>query len=260
LSTAHREDAAHIYAILERWVADCLVEDGSLFTPDRRIWTLAGFEELRRAFTEHPDESSDPFLTKLRRQLADENDLLVQLFAELLYVHLLVAQDIGGAAKRDNLTAVLELMGHGIELDQELDAGLDHGLVTTGVAYKTYRPFQLWLFIDVCIAIKRLEPERRRELLLEDPRGFKDLLFSVEHEAAYTQQHALLHLVYPDYYEDIVSRDHKERIRRGFDDLVPPGTDDIDEALRAIRTALEDGLADPSTSTTTPTAGDGIRS
>jgi 5-methylcytosine-specific restriction enzyme B len=239
VARAHRPDDAPLYELTAHWVDRCLRDDGSLFDDSReQLWSLANFEELRTIFNEQPDESSDPFLVKLGRQLAGASDDLVLLFAELLYVHLLIARDIGGASKRDSIAAVLAQMEHEVVLPDALDGHLDHGLVNTGVAYKTYRPQQLWLFIDVMIALKA-RPISDRSAVLADPWQFRELVHQVPHEAAFTQRNALLHLVHPDTFEDCVSRDHKQQITAAFAHLTDP-TDDVDRALLEIRTALED--------------------
>ena len=244
VARAHRPDDAPLYDLAAEWVDRCLRGDGSLFDEEReQLWTLKNFERLRAIFTEQPDESSDPFLVKLGRQLAGASDDLVLLFGEVLYVHLLIANDIGGAAKRDNVTAVLSHMKEGVKLPDRLDERLERGLVNTGVAYKTYRPQQLWLFIDVVIALKSRLPEQRRAAL-EDPWRFRDLVLQVPHEAAFTQRNALLHLVHPDTFEDCVSRDHKQQFVDAYGHLTT-NADDVDRALLEIRDALESEAGEP---------------
>jgi 5-methylcytosine-specific restriction enzyme B len=238
VARAHRPEDAPLYDLAAEWVARCVRRDGSLFDEDRgELWTLPNFERLREIFNEQPDASSDPFLVKLGRQLAGASDDLVLLFAEVLYVHLLIARDIGGPAKRDNISAVLAQMDRTIKVPDRLDVRLDRGLVKTGVAYKTYRPHQLWLFIDAVIAIKRLSGVDR-EAVLSDPWRFRELVYEVPHEAAFTQRNALLHLVHPDTFEDCVSRDHKQQIAAAYGHLTTTG-DDVDRALLEIRSTLE---------------------
>jgi 5-methylcytosine-specific restriction enzyme B len=241
---AHRPDDAPLYELAAAWVQRCLRGDGSLFDSSRsHLWTVANFERLREIFNEQPDDSSDPFLVKLGRQLAGASDDLVLLFAEVLYVHLLIANDIGGPAKRDNVSAVLAQMDDGLELPVQLDERLERGLVNTGVAYKTFRPQQLWLFIDTMIALKsKSQPER--EATLDDPWRFRELVHEVPHEAAFTQRNALLHLVHPDTFEDCVSRDHKQQIAAAYSHLTAE-MDDVDRALLEIRRALEEEAGSP---------------
>jgi 5-methylcytosine-specific restriction enzyme B len=244
VARAHRPEDALLYDLAAEWVGRCLLDDGSLFDDSReRLWSLANFKRLREVFNEQPDESSDPFLVKLSRQLAGASDDLVLLFAELLYIHLFAANDIGGAAKRDNVTAVLAQMTDGVDLPLRFDERLERGLVSTGVAYKTYRPQQLWLFIDVVIALKSLSPQERRTTL-EDPWRFKDLVHRVPQEAAFTQRNVLLHLVHPEAFEDCVLRDYKQQIAAAYAHLTS-ADDDVDRALLEVRGSLEAEAGEP---------------
>ena len=73
----------------ERFVQEALESDGSLFTPGAKIWTAENIEDLYERFVDNPDESSDRFEDKFRRQLEGAPLETRQLAAELLYIHLL---------------------------------------------------------------------------------------------------------------------------------------------------------------------------
>ena len=60
--------AASILDAAEKWKRECLLEGGSLFI-EERLWTREHFGELQTCFVERPDEGSDSFEEKLRRQL-----------------------------------------------------------------------------------------------------------------------------------------------------------------------------------------------
>lgn len=234
----HRQERADTYGLLETWTRNCLAGDGSLFAPGRAIWTQGNLGRLRESFTEQPDESSDPFLVKLSRQLGTAPDDVVLLFAELLTMHLLIAADITGATKRHNIEAVLAEMTTPVEIPEEIDRLLDAGLVTAGTAYRTYRPAQLWFFIDAMLELKRLDPAERASPL-GDPWEFRALLDRVPVGSAHSQYHALLHMVHPEVFEDCVSREHKRQIARAFAHLARDAEDDVDLSLLRIREALE---------------------
>lgn len=237
------EGAGLVYEAAERFVEAALRSDGSLFTPERAIFSATNLDELHRRFNEQPDEGSSSFLEKFERQLAGAPDVVIQLAAELVYVHLLVAVDIGGPSKRATIERVLGWMEAPVAIPPELDTALDHGLANTGVAFKTYRPHQLWLLIDALRAWKQLG-ESRREQLLADPWQFKDFLFGLPLTAAYTQREALLHLVHPEAFQNIVSRDHKRLIAESFNDRLAEQTDDVDRALAQIRESLQEERSD----------------
>ena len=78
-----------------------------------------------------------------------------------------------------------------------------------------------------------------RVRLLGDPWAFKDFIEAVPQTAAYTQRQALLHLVFPSTFEDMVSREHKALIVTAFASLFPtPLPADPDRALSLIRSEL----------------------
>src|SRR5258706_16215772 len=88
-----------IYRAAEQFVDAALRRDDSLFTPGHAIWSVPVIDDLHERFVEHPDESADTFVEKLRRQLLGAPATTIQLAGELIYVHLLMPLDIGGTAK-----------------------------------------------------------------------------------------------------------------------------------------------------------------
>src|SRR5215211_5114368 len=85
----HRSGREEVYAVAERFVEEALKSDGSLFTPGTAIWSAENIEDLYERFVGNPDESSDRFEDKFRRQLEGAPLETRQLAAELLYIHLL---------------------------------------------------------------------------------------------------------------------------------------------------------------------------
>jgi len=236
----HGPGSAEVYAAARRVVDAGLRADGSVFTPGAAIWTLDQAEDLYRRFVQQPDSSSATFEQKLRRQLDGAPATTFQAMGELLFFHLLIASDIGGASKRGTIQTVLSWSAEPVAIPADLAAPLDHGLARTGVAFKAFRPFQLWYLVEFLRAWKRLDAGERSRLL-EDPWAFKQFAFSIPIKAAYTQREALLHLVHPETFERIVSRDHKRKIVERLHD---PTEDepDVDRALASIRARLEPEL------------------
>lgn len=157
----------------------------------------------------------------------------------MIYVHLLIATGtINGGAKRTLIRRVLGWSPHVVAIPPALDAALDAGLARVGVAYLTYRPFQLWFLIDFARAWKGLStPEH--DHLLADPWAFKAMLFRLPINRAYAQREALLHIVHPDTFEAIVSREHKRTYVTHFGTLVTAPSGDVDRDLAQIRAAVD---------------------
>jgi 5-methylcytosine-specific restriction enzyme B len=227
-----------VHSVARRIVRAGLELDDSLFTPGRAVWTAGNAEELYRRFVQRPLEGTGSFLDKLRRQLGGGTQEAIQLAAELVYLHLLVQRDVTGATKRRLVHAVLAIAPSPVKLPDDLDAALGPGLANGGVAMKTLRWRQLAWLVEFLRSWKALDPDERGRALA-DPWAFKQVAFAVPIGQAYSQRNALLHLVFPDTFEPILSRDHKAAIVHAFTDRIGEPSDDVDRNLLAIHRSLE---------------------
>ena len=239
MSRFNLPDTQPIYDAAQTFVDACLRHDGSIFTPGTEIWTAANIGELYRRFNQRPDESSASFLDKFRLQLAGAPAAVYQLAGEVIYVHLLIATgSIGGHAKRQIIRTVLSWSPAPIAIPPERNAALDTGLARVGTAYLTYRPFQLWFLIEFVRTWKTL-PAIEQARLLRDPWDFKDMLFGLAISRAYAQREALLHLVHPNTFEAIVSRQNKRTFVERFATYIITPSSDVDRDLLQIRTQVD---------------------
>jgi hypothetical protein len=114
---------------------------------------------------------------------------------------------------------------------------LDHGLFAEGTSWRTHRHY----LIQYLLEFTRkwwLESADSRTKMLADAWAFKSFAYSITMFAAQAQAAALLHLVFPEIFEDIISKDHKAAIAAAFAEIAPADTDDVDRKLLAIRKAL----------------------
>jgi 5-methylcytosine-specific restriction enzyme B len=236
---AKTRERDELYRIAERWVDAALRRDDSLFTPGAPVWSLEALQDLHERFVQRLDESSDRFEVKLERQLAGAPARTIRLMAELLYIHLLYPIGIRGETKRKLIDAVRTWVPGPADLPKDLAAALDPGLAHVGTAYNTYRPFQLHFLIEFGLAWKKL-PAEERERALADPWKFKGIVWQVPLQKAQSQREGLLHLVFPEVFENIVSRKAKEKIAQSFAESVTDPTDDVDRQLAQIRRKLAD--------------------
>lgn len=238
------QEYATVYMAAERWVKCALMADDSLFTPGRSIWSLSVIRDLYTRFVDHPDTSSDSFMTKFKRQLNDAPDETIQLAGETLFIHFLISSFVSGAKKREIIQDVLSWAKSPVPIPAELGKSLDRGLCSTGTFYNTQRPFQLWQIIAFMKRWKELD-ESTRNQALKDPWAFKTQINEVAIKSAEPQRHALLHLVHPETFEDIVSSTHKREIVKAFQQYVKDPTADIDRQLLDIRTTLTEEDNEP---------------
>ncbi len=221
-----------VYTVAERFVAETLRKDGSHFTPGTTIWSAENIEDLYERFVGNPIETQESFEDKFRRQLEGAPLETRQLAAELLYVYLLFPRNIRGYNKRRIVHEILD--GTEMEVPDDLDQVLEHGIANFGPALQN-RPWQLTMLLEFFREWKTM-PER--EEVLSDPWRFKSIVFSVPHYKAGVQREALLHLVYPDTFERIVSQDHKRDVAKHFSYLTSDDTQDVDRRILGIREEL----------------------
>lgn len=231
-----------LYETADRWIDVALRGSDSLFTAGTAIWSQRYLDELDRRFVQNPDESSDTYNVKLERQLGDATPGAIQLMGELTFVHFLAAMPaaLKGDTKRNRIQRILEWSPQPVEVPAELDQVFDRGLTVPGIAYHMYRPFHVHLLIEFHRQWKALDKEEQ-ERLLDRAWAFRELVFAIPlPKGAQTQREALLHLVHPDTFEQIVSHDMKEKIAKAFGEHVSDPSQDVDRQLLEIRDPLEE--------------------
>ncbi len=241
-------DAARVYAAAEEWVNRALRTDDSLFTPGKAIWTRESLRDLHRRFLDRPDLSKDSFYVKVERQLAGSEPQIRQLMAEALYFTLLVIHEgqIKGTTK---LSRIRQVLAQELAIPEELADALRTGFVNMGAAFSSGLPYYVGFIIEFAEQWKEREAQQQ-QLLLEDPWSFKEFVFGTELKGRMfvdsfrgyiPQQHAILHLVFPDYFEPITSSPHKDRLTQGFETRIKEwSSDDVDLKIMQVRKSLED--------------------
>ncbi len=240
---AKKSGRESVYAAASRWVDAALRNDDSLFTPGTPVWSVRILDDIHDRFDEfvqQPDKSDDSFEDKFARQLAGAPPQTIQLAAEILYVHFLLPSPgaVGGDTKRHHINRVLEWGKFDVAIPQDLDEVLDDGLVHPGGAFTVWKSEQLSLIVEFARQCKQLG-EQQRDAALRDPWAFKRQLSTLNpNPKSGTQREALLHLVYPDAFEPIVTQDQKSQVVRSFDYLIDSSTQDVDSKILEIRGRL----------------------
>ena len=243
------QGCARVYEAAEAWVDCALQSDGSLFTPRVPIWSPKWLGELHERFLNNPDNSRDSFLAKVERQLVGSPPEVYQLMGEALYVHTLISSTRNSGKKQSLINSVLQFSPTPVATPQKRVAGLTPGIARPGQPFhQSHRPFSVGLILELVEQWKKLPPSEQQRLL-SDPWAFKEYVTQLNFtsellrgsgDRARAQQYALLHLIFPDTFEGIVSREHKENIAKAFSCLVTQPTEDIDRQLSEIRPALEE--------------------
>ncbi|MFI1147103.1 McrB family protein [Streptomyces sp. NPDC020780] len=229
--------------MVQRIFRDGLLSGRSAFQPELAAWTDATASDLRARFVDRPDESSDTFLVKLRRQLSDAPDETIVLAAELLFVNMapLVPAQIGLPKKLEILREVLSWAGRRLDVPPDTKPALT-GFLHGGQGFLNYRWAQFQILVLLVERLARTErPERKA--LLEDPWRFRALCFgiqdSVGHKKGRAQIHVLLYTLFPDDFQPIASAHHKHEILTAFADELPDPTGNDDKDLLTLSGTLE---------------------
>ncbi|HEY7890738.1 MAG TPA: AAA family ATPase [Solirubrobacteraceae bacterium] len=235
LTRLARSNAA-FYTAARRFVEDCLRSEGSLLSTEHGVWTAACIGELYERVVERPEEPrGTDFFARLSLPLQDASHDVVQLAAEVLYV-LLLPQETKLATKREHVVAVLSLAEESASLPDELSEALACGIASYGPAIS--QRFAQYVFL-LEFAHGWIRRERReRQTMLLDPDRFREFVFSLPRKAASAQVEALLHMVFPDHFEPIVSVEIKRKIVEAFPEHSPDSSLSVDRRIALIRGEL----------------------
>jgi 5-methylcytosine-specific restriction enzyme B len=234
---AHLTDhvALPVYPAAERIVSRVLRGSTSLLSPRRPLWREPGLRSLRDRLGHAASDGTGTFVQRLDGALSDADDDTIQLAAEALYVHLVIAGDVLPGTKRALVETTLARMERPPHVPGEIAAALEGGLTPTAGAFTRRRLSQLLFLATAALAWREAAPRDRRAAL-ECPWTFRTWLWTVEVGGGQAQREALLHLVHPATYEAIVSREAKRRIADAFGE--PPVEGDLDRTLLALRARL----------------------
>jgi 5-methylcytosine-specific restriction enzyme B len=227
------------------WRDRCWMSDESILS-DKSLWTMDNLEYLNRYFVKNLDESSRGFLEKLQDQLDPTPPGAKQLAAEILWILYLSVSDTSmkGATKRLQIRQVWEWSGEPLPDSPMLGAPLDLGFANPGTGFQTNR----WREFAFCVELARewkWMSASAQHAMISNPWEFAGWVD--RHPAGTNRQfrHMLLYLLFPDYFERVMTGSHKEQILQrlapkfGVD--VPNLRDRtaVDQALHRLRPRLE---------------------
>ncbi len=217
----------------------CLIEDGSILTPDRGVWTLKNLEELHRDYVDAPDMSAGTFGEKLVGQLSNTSDPARQLFAELYILNVLPLDNFKQKTKLGYINGVLDGLHQPVELPAAIADAFSGGVFNGGRASSSRRWAQLSFLVDFAEYFKSRPVETRREAA-NKPEMMRRLVLDSPGHREPAQRHALMYMFHPEYFLPIVSSDQRQLLRDKLaPDYLPSGaSDDLDADLRAIDDAV----------------------
>jgi 5-methylcytosine-specific restriction protein B len=232
-------ETAAIYEIAAAWRNDCLIGGHSLLWKGEDIWTEQNLKDFKKHFTDNPDESERSFEEKLKLQLEPAGVNVTKLACELVLMYFLFPSSVSGRRKRALIKEIASWKNVTPEGDDVLSQ-LDNGIGGPGLAYNTRRPFEISFLADAALELVS-KTKDERHVILGDHVKVRDLLDETEGESTKQGRDILLNLLFPDRYERIASRPHKQLIAETFAEILDEGQapDDLDDKIHAIRTRLE---------------------
>ena len=118
-------------------------------------------------------------------------------------------------------------------------SALDSGVCNPGLHFGTRRHLQLRQIATLAKNFKQ-QSEEQRIAAIDDPWKFKQAAWIENEPQTYVQTSAILHLVFPDTFERILPKYHKERIVGAFSNRIDKGSDDLDRNILLIRDRLSE--------------------
>ncbi len=228
-----------IYDAAARLLERCLQGNGSLIRDAPELWTLGNLETIHKMFVAAPDEGDRSFTEKFENQIKPAGPEIARLAAEILAVYFLFPSNVGAARKKELVGQVLGWAGDELPADCILASALTQGIGSGGQGYNTRRPSEIAFVIEFAIAWKRL-PDPDRSAAAKDPWLFMEIVDGVDGADARQGRHMLLHVLFPDSFERIASREHKRRVVASFSPVLDgEAPEDTDRRLLAIRSRLE---------------------
>jgi len=231
-----------LYGAAKEFVDRCLVQDLSLVWPTEAIWTPDHLAQITDRFVVGAIEDDRSFALKLADQFAPLPAACWKLFADALFIYVMPSTFF---KKKYEFIKTL-LSGHVQDLPNPSDATwkpLEAGFTRTGYRYHMKFPQVRLLFLFA----QQIKTAPDRWAILSSPDAVQHELDGIIDNTATPRyrgadmRHALLHMMFPDRYERIISTRDKRRIVERYREHVPlPGRDqDLDTQLRVIRNHFE---------------------
>ncbi len=232
-----------LYEAFQRFLRQCILGDVSLLWPTEHPWTLQNVTDIRRWMVDAPmfgGESS--FEEKLKEQMRNASSEHWMILCDIYYVYYLPSSYIKFKTKLDSIRWAAQQGGLTAPSEAaDVWEAQKQGFSRTSLSYHQ-KYSQFWLIL---LFAQHVKEHGQPESLVTDhgemQKILDELLESIpnRNDRAYGMRHALLYLGFPDEYERIIATRDKESIVETYGTRIEGALpDDLDEAIRRVRTAL----------------------
>lgn len=239
---ARNPEHQSMYDAVRQFKENCLLADRSLLWPERSYWTLENLYELKQRFIEHDMPTDQTFGEKFSIQLGRDKPILWGIASDLFFVYSLPSNSMKRQSKFNFITWAATNGSLVLPpADQPIWNALAPGFSHTGVQYHR-KVGQIAFMILLAISVKESsEPQK----IFDTPETYLDFANLQTKKAgrawdrAPDMRSALSYMLYPDYFECIISIRDKQLIAKTYQEkfhLTPGG--DLDKAIHQIRQLL----------------------
>lgn len=221
----------------------CLIDDGSLFSEGTTLWTGEALGTLSTLVDSDPGPGK--FVDKLILQLDGRSDHQIQLTAEAVALLLTFVHDTSGDLRRKHVERILGEMREPAAVSAEIDAAFHAGGVASFSAGNAWRHAHVRLIIRFAARVKLMPRGDRAEALVDSSR-VRELVHEVSTSTGAMAANALLHVLFPETFEYMVSEAHRDRFIETF--AAAPGVMDganKEERIGRIRALVQADQANP---------------
>jgi len=204
-----------LYDVVAQFKDNCLIGNQSLLWPERNYWTLENLYELKHRFIENDMSTKQSFEEKFSIQLKSDNPILWGIASDLFFIYSLPS---ASTKKQSKLNLIRWAANNGsLSLppdDHPIWMALEPGFSHTGIQFNR-KVGQLAFLTLIAIEIKESENPQR---IFETPETFLEFVKQLiqkggrSWDRAPDMRAALAYMLYPDYFENIISMRDKKYI------------------------------------------------
>ncbi|WP_291382258.1 AAA family ATPase [Demequina sp.] len=206
-------------------------------------WTQETAAELGRRCSDEDLAGAGTYMEKLHRQLDGAPAPVYRLAADFIYLNLLPLVNVRGDTKLERVEQIRDWSGEAWEIPEELRSAAEAGgAFNGGQGYSAQRWRHMLWFCEFVGKWDTLT-ESARTSALTNPWEFARVLEGLDPDIP-AMRYVFAYYAWPNVFMDIVSPDHRRKIRDAFADEIGGASGDSDIAISRdiydIREVLED--------------------
>jgi 5-methylcytosine-specific restriction protein B len=234
-----------VYVAADLFRQRVMVDGQSFLWPECEAWTKENIDTALVALRQSPQQGNAAFYASMASQLEDAPDDVVRVVADAMAFFVLFFRSTWyGATRKWESVETVVAWRKSIQIPQAsrtlLDAAFAQGIAESSTA------FQSWRGQHLTFLIRFVRDFRQETIDSLDPDAARRVAASVMSSEGTTTalRPGLLHLLFPERFEEVVNGTDRAAILATYPDLVGQA-DNQDDQLRMIRLHLAEQLGNP---------------